>query len=297
MGRINLKKVAIPNGEEIAFRIGGSGSETLVLVHGNLVSSRHWGTLLERLSEKFRVIAIDMRGAGLSSYNNPIETFKDWSNDLRLFCDEMGIKDFTLLGWSMGGGVSQQFVIDNPRYAKKLILFESVPCSGYPYRKQGPNGEFLEEYYDNKENLLKDSMQLKPMIDGLETRNRDLMRQLWDMLVLNVNTPEEAEYEALIDDILMTRNLKDAAWAAHIFNISHINNGAVDGSGEIDNIYIPVLIFAGDKDLVCPIPMAEFTKNEIGENALLEILPNCSHTPHYDNEDLVVEKISKFVFE
>jgi len=101
----------------------------------------------------------------------------------------------------------------------------------------------------------------------------------------------------LIDDIFKTRNLRDAAWAAHAFNISHINNGVVEGSGEVDKIQIPVLIMGGEKDLICPISMQEFTREQIGENAVLEIIPNAGHAPHYDNEDLVVEKIVNFILE
>lgn len=294
MYKIRLKGIEFSNGEKLAYRIGGTG-ETILLVHGNLVSSRHWGNLLEKLAKNYKVIAIDLRGAGHSSYNNPIETFKDWAYDIKLFCDELALKDFILLGWSMGGGISQQFVVDYPDYAKKLILYQSIPATGYPYQKKGLNGEFLNEYYDNKEDLLKDPIQLKPMIYGLESKDKKSLRQLWNSTVLNVNTPDEEEYDALIDDVLMTRNLKDAAWAAHIFNISHVHNGVVDGTGEIDKINIPVLIFAGDKDIICPIPMAEFTKKQIGENAKLAILKNCSHTPHYDNINLVIENIDDFI--
>ena len=43
--------------------------------------------------------------------------------------------------------------------------------------------------------------------------------------------------------------------------------------------------------------MHEFTKDQIGENAVLEIIPNAGHAFHYDNEDLVVEKITNFIFE
>lgn len=292
-----LKKMVLPNREEIAFRIGGNGPETLLMIHGNLVSSRHWGSLLDRLSEKFKVIALDLRGAGESSYNENIESFKDWANDIKIFCDELELRDFTILGWSMGGGIIQQFVVDNPSYAKKMILFNSIPPSGYPYVKKGPQGEFLDEYYDNKEELLEDTVQLKPMIDGLESGNRDFMKHLWNLTVFNVNSPDEEEFEELIDDIFKTRNLRDAAWAAHAFNISHINNGVVEGSGEVDKIQIPVLIMGGEKDLICPISMQEFTREQIGENTVLEIIPNAGHAPHYDNEDLVVEKIVNFILE
>lgn len=290
-----LKKVVLPNREEIAYRISGNGQETLVLVHGNLVSSKHWGSLLERLSDDFRVIAIDLRGAGESSYNNEVESFKDWAEDIKMFCDELDLKDFTLLGWSMGGGISQQFVVDNPSYAKKLILFASIPPSGYPYPKKGPNGEFLDVYYDNKEELYQDPIQFMPMMSALETNNKVMMKGLMDLTVFNINKPEEKEYEDFIEDSLKTKNLKGAAWGAQTFNISHINNGVLDGTGEVDKVGIPVLLLAGEKDILCPIPMQEFTKGEIGENAVLEIIPNAGHAIHYDNEDLVVEKIVNFI--
>lgn len=195
----------------------------------------------------------------------------------------------------MGGGISQRFVLDYPDYAKKLVLYEAVPPSGYPYQRKGPNGESLSECYDDKKDLLDDKIQVKPMIDGLEKNDRPAMKYLWDLLVLNVNKPDNEEYEKLLDDIFMTRNLRDAAWASHSFNISHIHNGFSQGSGEVDKIEIPVMVMGGDKDLVVPLQISKFTAEEIGENARLEILPNCSHTPHYDNLELVVEKLNKFI--
>jgi pimeloyl-ACP methyl ester carboxylesterase len=292
-----LKQVKLTNGEEYGYREFGNGNETILLIHGNLVSSRQWGPTLEAFGEDFRVIALDLRGAGISTYNTPVNSFGDWARDVKLFCDELGLKDFTLVGWSMGGGISQQFVVDYPNYAKKLVLYEAAPPSGVPYHKKGPAGEFLAQCYDNREELLEDKVQLKPMIDALEQNNRGFMKYLWDALILNVRKPEDAEYAALINDIYLTRNLRDAAWAAHNFNISHIHNGVVMGSGEVDKIELPVLVCAGDKDVVIPLQLSQFTASEIGKNARLEVLPNCGHTPHYDNLELVVKKIKEFIAE
>lgn len=259
-----------------------------------MVSSRHWGELLDRLSKDYRVVAVDLRGCGESSYNKPIETFKDFAYDIKLFCDELNLRDFLLIGWSMGGGISQRFVVDYEGYANSLILYESISCAGYPYHKKGPNGEFLPECYQNKEELLQDRIQLKPMIDGLENNNRQFIKYLWDQLVFNVEKPNNAEYEELLDDIFKTRNLRDAAWAAHSFNISHIYNGVNNGSGEVDKINIPVAIFSGDRDIIVPHSMAEFTASQIGENAKVVLLEGCGHVPHYDNIELILKEIKDF---
>lgn len=294
---IELKKVTLPNGEELGYRCGGiedNTKKTIVLIHGNLVSSRHWGSFLEALSESYKVFALDLRGAGISSYNTPIESYKDWTSDIKQFCDMLKLKNFLLLGWSMGGGISQQFVIDYPGYAESLILFEAVPTIGYPYHKKDANGEFLPDFYDDKAELLEDRIQLKPMIDALEKNDRAFMKYLWDQLVFSLEKPDHEEYSALMDDIYMTRNLRDAAWASHSFNISHINNGVKEGTGEVDKIDIPVAVLSGDSDLIVPLTLSEITARDIGENTSLIVLPSCGHAPHYDNPELVILKIKDF---
>lgn len=294
---VYLKKVALPNGEEYGYRECGSGDELVLLIHGNLVSSRHWGKLIEALGESCRVVALDLRGAGISTYNKPVLSFSDWAEDIRLFCDELKLKNFTLVGWSMGGGISQRFVIDNSGYAKKLVLFESVPPTGNPIHKKGINGEILPECHQTKEEVWGDMMQIKSSLDALEQNNRSFIKYLWDLLVFNVSKPDEKEYEALLDDVFMTRNLKGAAWGAHTFNISHTHNGVVEGSGEVDKIQIPVLVTCSDKDLIIPPQLAKFTADEIGENAKLAVLENCSHAPHYDNIQLVLDTLTNFINE
>lgn len=292
---MKLKSIKLQNGEELGYREGGTDNNPLILlIHGNLVSSRHWGGILDILAKDYHIVALDLRGAGISSYNTPISTFQDWAYDMKLFCDELKLKDFLLLGWSMGGGISQQFVVGYPDYAKQLLLLEAVPCSGYSYHKKDADGNFLPDVYDKKEELLEDKVQLKPMVDALEKNNRAYMKYLWDQLVFSLEKPGDEEYTQLIDDIYLTRNLRDAAWAAHIFNISSINNGVVQGTNQAKDINIPVAVLAGDSDLIVPMYMNEFTVKEIGSNAKLEILPNCGHCPHYDNIDLVVEKIKEF---
>ena len=36
--------------------------------------------------------------------------------------DALGIKDFNLMGWSMGGEIAQQVTVDTPSHVPKLVL-------------------------------------------------------------------------------------------------------------------------------------------------------------------------------
>ncbi|GAA3325912.1 hypothetical protein GCM10020331_059700 [Ectobacillus funiculus] len=76
-----------------------------------MTSSKHWDLLIEELDSKYKLYAVDMRGFGISSYHTPIERIKDFSDDIKLFVDEMGLKKiFGIIGWSTGGAVAMEFL-------------------------------------------------------------------------------------------------------------------------------------------------------------------------------------------
>lgn len=39
---------------------------------------------------------------------------EDFADDIKLFLDELDIKQFIFVGWSMGGGIGIQFAIKYP---------------------------------------------------------------------------------------------------------------------------------------------------------------------------------------
>ena len=54
MKQYELKKVQIPSGETIAYRQAGNGKDVVVLVHGNMSSSVHFQTTMEKLENDFK---------------------------------------------------------------------------------------------------------------------------------------------------------------------------------------------------------------------------------------------------
>lgn len=105
-----LKKVLLSNGETIAYRERAGGDELIILVHGNMTSSKHWDVLMEELDGRFTILSPDLRGFGQSSYNKRVSHIRDFSEDLNLWVDALGLKDFTLVGWSTGGLLQCNFV-------------------------------------------------------------------------------------------------------------------------------------------------------------------------------------------
>ncbi|CAM5232656.1 Alpha/beta hydrolase OS=Lysinibacillus sphaericus OX=1421 GN=LS41612_12570 PE=4 SV=1 [Lysinibacillus sphaericus] len=95
-----LQKVQLKNGETMAYRKRDGGNQTLLCIHGNMTSSKHWDVLLVSLDTNYTIYAIDLRGFGGSSYHQPIHAIQDFSDDVKLFVDAIDLDHFDMIGWS-----------------------------------------------------------------------------------------------------------------------------------------------------------------------------------------------------
>jgi len=293
---IEINKVTLSNGETIAYRKVGDGSKSLVLVHGNMTSSKHWEILMEELKDEYCVYAIDLRGFGLSSYNEKINSLKDFSEDLKEWADIIGLKKFSLAGWSTGGGVVMQFTADYQEYVEKLILVESVGIKGYTMYKKGENGQpIYTELISTREEIAVDPIQVLPVLEAYAAKNKDYMKTLWNMLIYTHNKPSDELYDEYVEDMFTQRNLVDVDYALIYFNISSESNGVTEGNGLVNKIEVPTLVLQGDRDYVVPLNMGVEIAKGIGENAKLVVLENCGHSPLIDCMPALVKEIKNFL--
>jgi pimeloyl-ACP methyl ester carboxylesterase len=293
---VMLKKVNLPNGETLGYRETVEGEKVLLLIHGNMTSSKHWDILIDELPKRYKVYAVDLRGFGMSTYNNSINSLKDFSEDIKLFVDTIGLEKFSMAGWSTGGGVAMQFAADYPELVEKLILIESVGIKGYPIFKKDEKGQPIPgQLLKTREEVAKDPVQVLPVLNAYANKDKQFLRNLWNMLIYTHNKPTDEKYEEYLDDMLTQRNLVDVDYGLLTFNISNENNGVVDGTGDVDKIKAPTLVIQGDRDLVVPRNMGEEIAEAIGDNARLEILENSGHSPLIDCLDKLTKLIVDFI--
>lgn len=111
----------------------GAARGTVVLVHGNVSSSLFWQPLMLALPEDLRVIAIDLRGFGASEVL-PVDAtrgVRDFSDDVASVLDDLGISGAHIVGWSLGGGVVMQLLLDRPELVASLTLESPVSPYGF----------------------------------------------------------------------------------------------------------------------------------------------------------------------
>lgn len=290
-----IKKVNLPNGECMAYRERAGGEKKILLIHGNMTSSKHWDLLLENMDPKYKIYAIDMRGFGESSYHSLVTSIKDFSEDVKGFIDKIGLRDFSIIGWSTGGAVGMQFVADYPGYCTELVLLSSASTRGYPVYKTSWNGlpdprKRLQTYEEVKNDRRTVTMQT-----AYDRKDRNFLKATWNMLIYTKNKPAPHRYEAYIDDMLTQRNLAEVYHSLNIFNISNKNNGLTEGSNIAKEIDIPVLILRGDRDLVVSKQMTEEIIDDLNPNAKFVELKDCGHSPLVDNLGKLLKVIEEFL--
>lgn len=101
---------------------GGSG-QPVVLLHGLASNARIWDLTAPLLAERFRVLALDQRGHGLSAQPDGYD-FPSISGDLTALIDALGLERPGLVGHSWGGNVALQFAADHPEAVSWLALVD-----------------------------------------------------------------------------------------------------------------------------------------------------------------------------
>src|ERR1700720_1285324 len=113
---------------ELYYEDHGSG-QTIILIHGYPLSGASWEKQLPVLLEAgYRVITYDRRGFGKSSQPSTGYNYATFAEDLHKLVTQLKLRDFTLVGFSMGGGEVARYL---GKYGSKGVS-KAVIVSGVP---------------------------------------------------------------------------------------------------------------------------------------------------------------------
>ncbi len=112
----------------------GKGT-AVVLLHGYLENQRMWEEMVPELSQKHRVIAIDLLGHGQTDCLGYIHSMEDQADMVQDVLRELRIRKAVFVGHSMGGYVALAFAELYPEYIKGLVLMNSTSRADSEERK------------------------------------------------------------------------------------------------------------------------------------------------------------------
>lgn len=104
--------------------------EAIVMVHGTPTWSFLYRDLIKKLSPRYRVIAPDHLGFGLSE--KPVGWSylpQDHARNLTTLIEQLDLRDITLVVHDYGGPIGLSYAIEHPENVKRLVIFNTFMWS------------------------------------------------------------------------------------------------------------------------------------------------------------------------
>jgi pimeloyl-ACP methyl ester carboxylesterase len=114
------------NGIKVYYEVYGEG-RPIVLLHGAFMTiEMNWGKLIPELSKTRKVIAIELQGHGHTPYSDRKLDFPTLASDVDGVMNYLKIDSADVAGYSMGGSVAYQLIIQRPKRVRKLVIISST---------------------------------------------------------------------------------------------------------------------------------------------------------------------------
>jgi 2-succinyl-6-hydroxy-2,4-cyclohexadiene-1-carboxylate synthase len=104
---------------------------TVVLLHGFTHTGASWDPVVSALGERYRALAIDIRGHGSASGREPV-ALEGVLEDLAAVAPDR----FTLVGYSMGGRIALHAALALPERIERLVLIGASPGIADPAERE-----------------------------------------------------------------------------------------------------------------------------------------------------------------
>lgn len=114
------------NGIDMYYEIAGQGQPVLFL-HGLGSSTADWQPQLAAFQDRYRVIAVDVRGHGQSEKPPGPYSMKLFAQDMAALLDHLGHDAAHLVGLSLGGMLAFQMMADMPERVTSAAIVNSGP--------------------------------------------------------------------------------------------------------------------------------------------------------------------------
>lgn len=245
----------------------------LVLIHGTSSSLHTWDSIVPALSNKKRIIRLDLPAFGLTGPHPQRDYSIDFYNQfIDAFLNGLDIQQYIIAGNSLGGSIAWNQAIRYPNKVKQLILINS---GGYPKKNEKGNigfklastpvvGDVLVKF--TPRGIIRKS--IEDVYSDKTKVSEDLVQRYYDLLL------REGNRQATLD-IFKQRKF--------------------GGSEKIKNIQTPTLIIWGEDDQLIDVSNAYLFQKDIRDSKLF-IIPKTGHVPMEESPSAFLAAINQFIF-
>ena len=246
-----------------------NAKETIVLIHGLSETRAAWSRQVAALSGTANVLAYDIRGFGSSPTGNADGTVQQMADDLAQLVSALAAGPVFLVGFSMGGVISQRFALDFPELTKGLVLIASSCAVGRGGRA------FFQQRIEAVETGGLESLAVTNDSDARScfwTDNEELIAEYKELRIGAVRDP------------------------LGYLNACHAMLGIADEplTEQIAAIRKPTLVISGEHDPYCPPKASAMIANAI-PGADHVFIDDAGHCLQFESSDVLNKTIADFV--
>jgi len=112
------------DGHKIQLAVWEGKGKQILCIHGITANSRFWDCLASALASHHRVIAMDLRGRGLSDKPPTGYSIEHHCKDILALMNDQGLERPALMGHSLGAFISLVYSAQYPQRVDRLILVD-----------------------------------------------------------------------------------------------------------------------------------------------------------------------------
>jgi len=256
----------------------GSG-KPVVLIHGYPLSGASWEKQVPvLLNAGYRVITYDRRGFGKSSQPTEGYNYDTFAQDLQKLISQLNLQDFTLVGFSMGGGeIARYFGKYGSKGANKAIIIGGVP-------------PFLLKTGDNPEGV--DAS----VFEGIKKAvAADRYAFFTDFFKNFYNT--DLYLGKRVSEQVVQASWNLAAGASAIASLACVPTWHEDFRGDLARVDVPTLVIHGDDDRIVPLAASGLRTAKLIKGARLVVVKGGPHCIPWTHAEEVNAELLNFLGE
>jgi non-heme chloroperoxidase len=261
---------------ELYYEDHGSG-KPVVLIHGYPLSGASWEKQVPvLLAAGHRVITYDRRGFGKSSQPTTGYDYDTFAEDLRKLVTKLALRDFALVGFSMGGGeVARYLGTYGSQGVSKAVFISSVP----PYLLKAP---------DNPEGVDLNVFQ------GIEKAvAADRYAFFTDFFKNFFNT--DVLLGERVSDQAVHASWNVAAGASATASLACVRTWYTDFRKDLPRIEVPTLVVHGDADRIVPITASGLRTAKLIKGGSMVVVEGGPHAINWTHADKVNPELVDFL--
>ncbi len=256
----------------------GTG-QPVVLIHGYPLSGASWEKQIGALlSAGYRVITYDRRGFGKSSQPTTGYDYDTFAQDLRTIVTKLELRDFVLVGFSMGGGEVARYI---GKYGSENVS-KAVILSGVP--------PYLLKTADNPEGVDKN------VFSGIETAiKKDRYAFFTEFFKNFYNT--DILMGKLVSEQTVQASWNVAAGCSATASLECVSTWYSDFRKDVARIDVPTLVMHGDADRILPISTSGQRSGQLIKGARFVVVEGGPHCITWTHSEIVNRELLAFLGE